>query len=237
MRSSGKQRVTQPAIAMEVARRRILRSDYGEFTSGNNRVTAAGDDLGLSKRQRQELRTQLLEAMPVRTLENFYEKTDAAPRADLPPLQQPLKQQRIEELTQHYTEKADPLDTDPWEAPARRARGCYAAEQLGVAHRQLLLSEDWLQANTPTLLEEAARRGTVLTEFIGCYSPVEMDDEDEDTGHLRRCLGLWVNPTTMWPETILYSPPPSPAESVSAREQRQARHSLREETARKRLEA
>ena len=85
-----------PAVATEVARRRILRGDYGELTPKNNHVNAAGDDLGLSVRQRKELRKQLLEAIPVRTLENFYEKTDAAPRADLPPLQQPLEQSPLE---------------------------------------------------------------------------------------------------------------------------------------------
>ena len=97
LRSSGnKKHISQPAVATEVARRRILRGDYGELTPKNNHVNAAGDDLGLSVRQRKELRKQLLEAMPVCTLDNFYEKTDAAPRADLPPLQQPLEQSPLE---------------------------------------------------------------------------------------------------------------------------------------------
>ena len=70
--SGSKQRITQPAIATEVARRRILCGDYGS-------VEAAGDDLGLSKRQRDELRKQLRESMPVRMLDGFFARADAAP--------------------------------------------------------------------------------------------------------------------------------------------------------------
>jgi hypothetical protein len=229
---SKKQRVTEPAIATEVARRRILRGAYGSRTASNNCVKEAGDDLGLSERQRKELSRQLKgEPLPVRTLDSFFARVEDSAATQPPDEAMTDKARRIEELTQQYTEKADPLDTDPWEAPARRARGCYAAELLGVAHRQLLLGDDWLQANTPTLLKEAEQRGTALIDFIGCYSPVEMDDEDEDSGHLRRCLGLWVNPSTLWPETILYSRPPSPVESTLAQEQRLERHCLREEKA------
>ena len=229
---SKKKRVTEPAVVTEVARRRILRGDYGPRTPSNNRVKEAGDDLGLSERQRKELSRQLKgEPMPVSTLDSLFAQVDDSAATQSPDAAMTRKAQRIEELTQHYTEKADPLDTDPWEAPARRARGCYAAEKLGVAHKQMLLGDDWLRANVPTLIEEAERRGTTFVEFIGCNSPVEMDDEGEDSGHFRRCMGLWVNPTCMWPETILYSCPPSPAESVSAQEQRRVRHSLREEKA------
>ena len=75
LRSSGnKQRISQPAVATEVARRRILRGDYGELTPKNNHVKAAGDDLGLSERQRQELRKQHIKHCP---LEGRREDVDA----------------------------------------------------------------------------------------------------------------------------------------------------------------
>ena len=63
-----------PAVATEVARRRILRGDYGELTPKNNHVKAAGDDLGLSERQRQELRKQHIKHCP---LEGRREDVDA----------------------------------------------------------------------------------------------------------------------------------------------------------------
>ena len=91
LRSSGKkQRISQPAVATEVARRRILRGDYGELTPNNNHIKAAGDDLSLSDRQRKELRKQLLEAMPVRTLDNWLATTDAT-RLDATPLPPPIQ--------------------------------------------------------------------------------------------------------------------------------------------------
>ena len=66
---------------LRVAATRILRGDYGELTPKNNYVKAAGDDLGLSERQRLELRKQLLEAMPVRTLDSScFATTDATPQ-------------------------------------------------------------------------------------------------------------------------------------------------------------
>ena len=92
LRSSGKkQRISQPAVATEVARRRILRGDYGDLTPKNNYVKAAGDDLGLSERQRLELRKQLLEAMPVRTLESCFATTDATPQTAAAPETQPTQ--------------------------------------------------------------------------------------------------------------------------------------------------
>ena len=71
LRSSGiKKRVTQPAIVTEVARRRILRGDYGYQPT---RITQAAVDLCLSERQKQELRQQLRdEVMPVRTLDSMF---------------------------------------------------------------------------------------------------------------------------------------------------------------------
>lgn len=81
LRSSGstRQRVTEPAIATEVARRRILRGEYGEVSKSNSWVSAAGEDLGLSSRQRQQLRMQLADAiMPVRTLDSFFRSADVS---------------------------------------------------------------------------------------------------------------------------------------------------------------
>ena len=95
LRSSGKkQRISQPAVATEVARRRILRGDYGELTPNNNHIKAAGDDLSLSDRQRKELRKQLLEAMPVRTLDNWFATTDAT-RLDATPLPPPIQSLQV----------------------------------------------------------------------------------------------------------------------------------------------
>jgi hypothetical protein len=57
-------------VVTEIARRRILRGDYGSRTPSDNRVKEASDDLGLSERQRKELSRQLKgEPMPVRSLE------------------------------------------------------------------------------------------------------------------------------------------------------------------------
>ena len=74
--SGTKQRISEAAIATEVARRRIACGQYGKVTPDDSRVKEASADLGLSKRQQKELRQKLREPLPVRTLESFFAQVE-----------------------------------------------------------------------------------------------------------------------------------------------------------------
>ena len=88
-----------------------------------------------------------------------------------------------------------------------------AAERLGVAQQQLLVSDDWMQDNMPALTIEASRRGVSLKEFVGVDSPVDLCVHDEhDDEKLTRCLGFDVPDvrSDLVGIDIKYSRPPSP---------------------------
>lgn len=75
---SKKQRISEPAITIEVARRRIKRGHYGEVTPNNDRVKEACNDLGLSKSQQKDLRRKLGDPMLVCTLDIHFATVDGA---------------------------------------------------------------------------------------------------------------------------------------------------------------
>jgi len=154
-----------------------------------------------------------------------------------------IKAQRISELTEQYandwSEQPPGWDqhgvpiTSPWLEPARRAHARYAAEQLGIPGKQLLVSDEWMLQNMPVCIEEAARRDIDFKEFIGIDSPYN-DSGDEDD-HLIRVIGVDGLPSDTPGATssidfdITYSRPPSPAESMSAQNEWRERHRLREQ--------
>jgi hypothetical protein len=232
--SGKKQRISEPAILTEVARRRIRRGHYGEVTPDQSRVTEASDDLGLSRGQQKDLRKRLNDPMPVCTLDTVFARVDASQQKRAAAVAT-LKSQRIEELTQQFaTGLTVDVEECPWAEPARHARARYAAERLGVAQQQLLVSDDWMQDNMPALTIEASRRGVSLKEFVGVDSPVDLCVHDEhDDEKLTRCLGFDVPDvrSDLLGIDIKYSRPPSPMESLQVQEERQARHRRREEEA------
>ena len=69
--SATKQRVTQPAIRTAIALQRIVDGVY-------KAVKEAGDDLGLSARQRRELSEQVETTHMTRTLDQHFAKVHAA---------------------------------------------------------------------------------------------------------------------------------------------------------------
>ena len=84
--SKKQQRISEPAVLTEVARRRIKRGEYGEVTPGQTRVKEASADLGLSSRQQKELRKRLNEPMPTPArLDSFFAKVDAPPLGSATP--------------------------------------------------------------------------------------------------------------------------------------------------------
>jgi hypothetical protein len=223
-----RKRVTQPALVTEVARRRILRGVYGEFTPSQNRVSEAGDDLHLSERQKQVLRQQLREeAMPVRTLNSFFDRV-ASPDTAAQPAAQPV--------------------TKPAAQPAAHTQQStrVTGPDLGVADAQLLVSAAWLREHMPTLIRTASIEGVTLGEYVGATSPPEaLDSDDEQNGHVTRCLmvtypaghysGKAVNEGMMTDE-VIYSLPPSRGESPQSSALRQERHCAREEKVFRQLE-
>jgi hypothetical protein len=173
--------------------------------------------------------------MPVCTLDTVFARVDA-PQQKRAAAVATLKSQRIEELTQQFaTGPSVDVEEYPWAEPARHARARYAAERLGVAQQQLLVSDDWMQDNMPALTIEASRRGVSLKELVGVDSPVDLCVHDKhDDEKLTRCLGFDApdedGPIHLCID-IKYSRPPSQMESIQVQEGRQARHRRREEEA------
>lgn len=192
-------KITAQAIVLEVARCRILDGIYGASCDASC-IPAATADLGLSKDQARKLRAEL-SAVPVQsaptlpTQQTMQQQTmqdvfrSARKHESQRMIEQALwEEQQMEVLTLLSWEYAfecfvgsdDPniFSSDPvgWWAimdPVCRARNLFRADQIGVAHQQLLVTMDWLRANTPILLD-----GATLHKDIEISSPEEYTQEE-----------------------------------------------------------
>ena len=189
-----RQRVTEPSIATEVARRRIHRGQYGQVTPENDRVREAADDLGLSSRQQKALREKLREPMPVCTLDRFFERVDT-----------PQHQQAVE--------PAEPSLSSAVERMGVSHQRLLVGKEWLRANTPVLLQDyelhEGLDISSPFEDSDEEYSGELVRMF-SVYTTSDgriATDADWDTGcplHTGGCMILG---------TVHYSPPPSHGES------------------------